>query len=170
MKKRILEYHNSEYKLIGYSVDSTLLIYMQEFLANLSLEQAQRGAQAFHLSQINDFMIEYNKKSYSTWYVAFWNLLDATPYETEVNGITVLHDERIPKLRLSYQNFDSIFKQWAFIKQTTPQYIIIQQDDTGFVQINNENELEIEELALVEQYKKEVARKNNERHNKNQFN
>lgn len=166
MEQRILEHINFRYQLIGYSNNSALLIYMQEFLENLSLEQALQGPKAFHLSQINDFMIEYNKKSNDNFYVAFWNLIDSSPYETEVNGITILHDEKIPKLKLSYENFDYIFKQWVEIKQKNPKFIIIEQDDTGFINLHNKKELTIEELALVEQYKKNVARWNNERQKK----
>lgn len=163
MEQRILEYTKHGYQLVGYTQGSTLLTYMQEFLENLSLEQALRGAQDFHLSQINDFMIEYNKKPTNNFYVAFWNLLDSSPYETEVNGITILHDEKIPKLKLSYKNFDYIFKQWAHIKQTHPQYVVIQQDDAGFVHLFDKSSLDIDELALVAQHKKNVARWNNER-------
>lgn len=161
MEQRILEYKNSRYQLIGFTKNSTLLIYMQEFLENLTLDQALQGAQAFHLNQVNDFMIEYNKRSLN-YYVAFWNLIDASPYETEMNGIKILHDEKIPKLKLSYENFDYIFKQWTDIKQTNPKFVIIQQDPTGFVHLYDKTNLNIEEQALIEQYKKEVARKNNE--------
>lgn len=166
MKQIILEYQNLTYNIIGYSQDSSLLNYMVEFLENISLEQALQGAQAFHLSQINDFMIEYNKKKSDKYYVAFWNLIDSTPYQTEVHGITILDDEKIPKLKLSFQNFEYIFTQWAYIKQTNPRFMIIEQDNTGFIHLYDKKELTIEELALVEQYKKIVARLHNQRQKK----
>lgn len=163
MKQIILEHTKIDYKVVGFSKNSDLLIYMQEFLENLSLEQALLGIQNFHLTQINDFMVEFgSKKNKQDFYVAFWNLIDATDYETEVDGITILHDEKIPKLKLSYENFDYIFQQWTHIKQTVPPYVIIQQDSTGFVHLYDKTNLNIEEHALVEQHKKEVARRNNE--------
>lgn len=164
MKQRILERTNYDYPLIGYSNNSDLLRYMQEFLENLNDATAQRGALAFNLSQINDFVIDYGKDSDDDFYIAFWNLVDSSIYETTMkDGTKVLHDDAIPKLKLSFENFEYIFKQWTYIKQTQPKYVVIIQDDTGFVHLYDKQQLDIEELALVEQHKKEVARWNNER-------
>lgn len=167
MEQRILKYKNHSYVLVGYTKGSDLLQYMQEFLENLSLERAQAGAQNFRLGQINDFIIDYGNKKDDTFYVAFWNLIDSKPYEIKVGNNQVLDDRKIPKLKLSFHNFDDIFKKWIDIKLTSPQYLIISQNNSGWVELDTPEQLTIEQEALVQQYTQEKKRQAQEKFKKN---
>ena len=150
MKKRILQAVDRYYSIIGFTEDSFLLYYMHTFLENLSLEEAKKGSGAYDVGGINDFDIGYGASD-QDYYVRFSFLWDWDRYTIEINGETITDWDRIPQLKLSYENFDYIFKAWAQIKEQNPKYLIISQDDSGWVGLQGKEELDADEVALAEQ-------------------
>ena len=155
MRKKILEFVDRSYFSIGTIGDTEwpgVLYYMECFLHNLWLEEAKKGVNAYYERSINDFSIDYGDAD-EDYYVAFSNrsLLDLKQYEVEIDGQRFVDSAQIPKLKLSYENFDYVFKAWVQINEQNPKYLIITQDDAGWVGLQGKEELDVDEIALVEQ-------------------
>jgi len=53
----------------------------------------------------------------------------------------------MPTLEMSIQNYEEILSKWNNIIDTKPQFIIISQDDTGYVDLVGKDELSEQDLA-----------------------
>ncbi len=130
------------------------LFYIITFLNGLSLEEAKKGAAVYQGTGINDFDISYGDHD-EDYYIRFSFVYDWDLYIIEIQGQKMTDWDRVPQLKLSYENFDYVFKQWVKIKEENPKYIIITQDDSGWVGLQGKQELDDDEVALVEQYKRD---------------
>jgi len=122
------------------------------FLSSLSLEDRIKGAKLYNRGQSNDLVIDYGQDWGEDFYIAFWDLGNWLEYETEIDGRKVLDDSKVLKLKLSYENFESVFRQWDQILKATPQYLILSQDEVGWIDIFGKGILSEDKQMLVEKY------------------
>ena len=149
MEKRILKHiKERSYTLTGFTKNSYALYYLHMFLSSLSFKDLKKGAKLYDRGQSDCLMIDYCENSEDDFYVALWDLADSNDYKIEYQGRMVIDDSKIKKLKLSYDNFDYIFKQWEKISKDTPKYLILSQDNAGWISLLGKNELNQEELML----------------------
>ena len=153
-KKRILEFVANRYFAIGSTGESGYpesLYYVTDFLNNLWLDEAKKGSAVYNRGGINNLSIDYGDPD-QDYDVQISFKTDWSRYTVEVNGETITDWDNIPQLKLSYENFDYIFKQWVKIKEQNSKYVIITQDDFGWIGLQGKQELDADESELVEQY------------------
>lgn len=94
------------------------------------------------------------------YYIAFYDpILDSyieQMAEKKYGEKILIFDDETPMLRLSKENFEKILKSWKVILTKKPTYLIITQDKSGWINLEGKEELDIEELALVKTYKREL--------------
>jgi len=120
----------------------------------LSLEEAKKGAAVYQSVGGNGFVVDYGDPD-QDYYVQFSFVHDWDLYTIEIQGRKTTDWERVPQLKLSYENFDYVFKQWVKIKQENTQCLIITQDDLGWVGLQGKQELDDDEVALVDSCKRD---------------
>ena len=151
IKKRVLQLVDRHYYVFGIDSDDKSqesLFHMAYFLNNLWLDEAKKGAAVYDSGGINDFDIDYGDPD-QDYYVQFSFLWNWDRYTIEMNGETITDWDNIPQLKLSYENFDYIFRQWVKIKEQSSKYVIITQDDSGWIGLQGKQELDADELKMV---------------------
>ncbi len=153
MEKRVLKHvERHRYTLIGYTSGSFKLYYLHIFLENLSLEEAKQGASEYVFADYNDFVVD--RAFDDNYYVAMRDSLLDSDYEIEINGEMLLDFEKIPQLKLTYENFDYIFKAWIKILEERSPYLILMQHDSGWVEIQGKDALSLDEQVLAAEFAK----------------
>jgi hypothetical protein len=101
------------------------------------------------IGAMNNFVVEYEGDDF---FIAFHDKMTYDDSMSEIDGYRFLDDDRIPKLKFSKENFDYVFNQWVKIKEQNSKYVIITQDDSGWIGLQGKNELDATEADLVEHY------------------
>jgi len=156
MKKIIMmldKINNNRYWEIGLSEKHvSSLDLMCEALRSFSIREVTDALLGKELQGCNNFVVEYEGDDF---FVAFFDKMSFESSMKEISGYRFLDDDKIPKLKFSKENFDDVLKQWVKIKQENPQYLIITQDDSGWVGLQGKQELDDDEVALVDSYNRD---------------
>lgn len=57
----------------------------------------------------------------------------------------------MPKFKLTYENYQKVMQQWNINVENPAPYLILTQDDDGWVSLEKEEELSAEDLDFIKQ-------------------
>lgn len=144
----VLENIEKRFNLIGRSVGIIdTLYYMIEFIS-FSDRMIQKIKKC-EIGSVNNFVIDYQEDDF---FIAFHGKMTYDDSMSEIDGYRFLDDDKIPKLKFSKENFDQVLSEWVKIKEQNSKYVIITQDDSGWIGLQGKSELDADEVELVEQY------------------
>lgn len=114
----------------------------------------------------NKILIRYEDLDIDNFYIAFYDMILDSFWEKICEkkhpGIGFVWDTETPMLRFSKENFEHILNFWDTVKDNEPEYYIITQDDTGWIDVQAKNELSSDELRMVQEYKEYKEKKQEE--------
>lgn len=86
------------------------------------------------------------------YYIAFYDPFLNHFYENRYGLTGIVYDEDKAMLKFSKSNFEHILKSWQLISKTEPKYLIITQDDSGWIDMQSKNDLNDDEIQLIQEY------------------
>lgn len=78
-------------------------------------------------------------------YVEIWNTLLEEDY---------FNEEDVPRLLMTRQNYDEVINVWNINIDNPKQYVVLSQDDLGWIRLEAKNELSADDLASIEEDRK----------------
>jgi hypothetical protein len=78
-------------------------------------------------------------------YVEIWNTLLEEDY---------FNEEDVPRLLMTRQNYDEVINGWNANIGNPKQYVVLSQDDSGWIRLEAKNELSADDLASIEEDRK----------------
>ncbi len=152
MKQVITKLENDKYFFIASSGNvAYTLDLISEALRLFSINELKDAALGKELHGCNDFQVDYGDTD-ENFYIAFYDMLHSKKYEIELNGDKFIDDNQIPKLKFSHKNFKTILPIWINILKSKPLYILISQDESGWINLKGKEKLSAKEQKLVESF------------------
>lgn len=133
---------------IKHTVDLELLL---QIIRSNILQEAIEG----NLSESRSDSIDVytgNPAFGDDYYIAFYDASLDLLYEDKYDIKGIVYDENRLMLKFSEKNFKEILNSWKHIYQKKPLYLIITQDDDGWIDMQGKQELDEEEKILVQRY------------------
>jgi hypothetical protein len=104
----------------------------------------------YKIGNIGEILINYENLLVDDYYLAFYDRgLDAVLSSNSHDFNNVAFDKETPMLRFSKANFDFVLIEWVKIKEQNSKYVIITQDDSGWIGLQGKQELDADELEMV---------------------
>ena len=114
------------------------------------------------VGKFNGIDILYEDSDFGKFYIAFYDTILDSVWEKECEKKygepCFVYDEETPMLRFSKENFEHTLRFWETVKDSDPEYYIITQDDTGWIDVRAENELSSDQLRMVSEYQERRER------------
>lgn len=109
------------------------------------------------VEEYNGILIKYNLFNLKNYYVIFYNSQLWDDYwenvcEQKYGVKEFVWDEDVPMLKFSEKNFKEILNFWQQYANNDFQYLIITQDDFGWIDIQGKQELDEKEKILIQSY------------------
>lgn len=139
------------YISIGQSKNiSETFFLLNTFLRNFK-EEVKLGIEEFQncTLSINDFHIEYGDSEYGDdYYVSFTDDMFDKQCEDENGWVDA---DCLPRLKLSYENFDHILQTWTRLQEVKPKYLILVKHEDGWLDIWGREKLSEEDQKIVKE-------------------
>lgn len=154
MIEKIIQAKSSDYRLqyfpIGESDNISETLFLMNFFLDNFKEEVKLGIEEFQNCTLstNCFRVEYGDPGYDDdYYVSFTDEMFYKQCEDE-NGY--IYDDSLPRLKLSYENFDHILQTWTRLQEAKPTYLITVKYEDGWVDIWGREELSEAEKKILE--------------------
>lgn len=143
-----------DYFPIGESSNISETLFLLNFFLDSFQSEVKLGIEEFKNCTLskNCFRVEYGDPEYDDddYYVSFTDEMFYKQCEDENGDI---YDDCLPRLKLSYENFDHILQTWTRLQEVKPKYLITVKHEDGWVDLWGREELSDEEKKILEEDK-----------------